>query len=341
MRILVDVTAAERAGCDRGVGRYVSAVRSANELLGNDVEELVCVTGRSRLAEVSALLRRTRALSRHEFDVFHAPTAYYAAKDRRGRPTVTSVLDVIPLELDEHRKTGLQAWFFHRLASHADVVLTLSAHAASRIEVLLGVDPGRIVVAPLPPALPFVPDGPRAAGLANPYVAMMVDLRTPDPRKRAHWIPLLAAQLQQHGITLVVVGGGTEALLVPGVLGLGRVDDDTWAGVLRGADAFAYTSAYEGQGLPPLEAIACGTPVVSMANTAIPEVVGGAGVLVDDHHGDDGAVLLAAEVRRVIDDPTLRSRLASECPAQSSRFTPERFVSQIGGAYALAARRSR
>lgn len=340
MRVMIDVTAAGRAGCDRGIGRYLSAVRAANEVLGNEVVELVCSMGRSRLAEVAAMIRRVGALVHREFDLFHAPTAYYAAKDLRGRPTVTSVLDVIPLELDEHRKTGLKALLFHRLAAQADVVLTLSIHAASRIETLLGVDPQRIFVAPLPPAPPFVPTGPRAPGLTGHYVAMMVDLRTPDPRKRTHWIPTLATQLQPHGITLVVAGGGTEALRIPGIVGLGRIDDEVWASVLRGAEAFVYTSAYEGQGLPPLEAIACGTPVISMANTAIPEVIGDAGVLVDDHAGGDGAMLLAAEVRRVIDDPTLRSLLASECHTQSARFTPERFVARIGEAYAMAVARN-
>jgi len=337
VRVLVDVTAAGRAGSDRGIGRYLSAVRAANDSLGNDVDELTCATGTSRLAEISAMLRRVRDLRRREYDVFHAPTAYYAAKDLRRRPAVTSVLDLIPLEMDEHRKTGLKAQLFHRLAAGADAVLTLSTHAASRIEALLGVDPERIVVAPLAPAPSFVPTGPGAPGLAGPTVAMMVDLRTPDPRKRAHWIPLLAEQLQPHGVTLAVVGGGTASLQLPGVVGLGRLDDEGWAAVLRRSEAFVYTPSYEGQGLPPLEAIACGTPVVSVSNTAIPEVVGQAGVLVDDDQGDVGAKLLAAEVLGLLDDPARRAQLVDACPAQAAAFTSERFVGQLAKAYAMAA----
>lgn len=341
MRVLIDVTAERRGGHDRGIGRYLSALRAANVELGNDVEQLHCTIGAGRLAEISALPHRIRSLRRHEYDVFHAPTAYYAATDVRRRARVTTILDMIPLELAAHRRTGLKAKFFHTLAGRSDAVLTLSNHAASRIQALLGLDPRRIVVAPLPPAHVFVPTGPLASGLTIPYVAMMVDVRTPDPRKRAHWIPTLAGQLQSHGITVVVVGGGTDALGVPGVVGLGHVDDSAWASVLRGAEAFVYTSAYEGQGLPPLEAIACGTPVIGMSNTAIPEVVGDAGFLLQEHHDDDDATLLAAETQRIVRDRELRAELARACAGQSAQFTADRFAQQIGNAYSVAvARRS-
>jgi glycosyltransferase involved in cell wall biosynthesis len=337
MRVLLDVTADRSPGHDRGIGRYLAALRDANNLLGNDVEEVVCTTGPSRLAEFAAMYRRKRALRGSDFDVFHAPTPYYAAKDPRDRPTVASILDVIPLDLHEHRRTGLKARFFYRLAGQADAVLTLSRHAASRIEVVIGVDPRRIVVAPLPPAPAFSRFGPSAPGLPKPYVAMLLDLRTPDPRKRSHWIPKLAANLAPQGISLVVGGGGTEHLQIRGVHGLGRVHDDSWASILRGAELFVYTSAYEGQGLPPLEAIACGTPVLGMNNTAIPEVVGGAGILIDDVAGDDGAARLAAEVLRVVEDQPLLQRLTTACTEQSHHFQLEHFAGQVGRAYDLAA----
>jgi alpha-1,3-rhamnosyl/mannosyltransferase len=140
---------------------------------------------------------------------------------------------------------------------------------------------------------------------------------------------------------VVVVGGGTDALDVRGVIGLGHIDDSAWASVLRGAEALVYTSAYEGQGLPPLEAIACGTPVIGMSNTAIPEVVGDAGFLLEEHHDDDDATLLAAETLRIVEDRELRAELARACAGQSAQFPADRFAQQIGNAYSVAvARRS-
>lgn len=336
MKVVLEASARRRPGFDRGIGRYVSAVRRANDVLGNEVEELVCTSTDGRLSEFTSLARRMHAMRAMDFELFHAPTAYYTTIERRGRPSVVSILDVIPLDLAAHRQTGLKARLFHRLASRADVILTLSEHAAGRIEQLLRVDRERIVVAPLPPGPDFVPSGSSVAQIPRPYVAMMVDMRTSDPRKRANWLPVLAAHLQAHGISIALVGGGTKSAAMPGVWAFGRVDDQHWASILRGADAFVYTSAYEGQGLPPLEAIACGTPVVAMSNTSIPEVVGSAGVLIEDGHGDASAAALASAAVDFVGDSELQLRTALECEAQTARFTFERFVQGIASAYAMA-----
>lgn len=338
MRVLLEATAGSRPGSDRGIGRYLSALRAANAALGNDLVELVGPITDGRLAEMSASVRRSLALSRQEYDIFHSPTAYYSAVDLRRRPMAVSILDVIPLDVRAHRRTGIKAKIMHRLAARADVILTLSNHAAGRIEAVLGVSRQRIVVAPLPPAPAFVSVGETYSGVRHPYVAMLADLRTADPRKRTNWIPSVCGHLNSNGIASVVVGAGSGELHLPGVLGLGRVDDLTWACVLRGAEALVYTSAYEGQGLPPLEAIACGTPVVGMANTALPEVVGAAGILLNDSADEGGAAALASQVVRFIEDSSLKDRLGAECAGQASRYTVDRFVSAVSGAYEIAIR---
>jgi len=88
----------------------------------------------------------------------------------------------------------------------------------------------------------------------------------------------------------------------------------------RGAVAFLFPSRYEGFGLPPLEAMACGTPVVGSDAASIPEVVGDAGVLVDpdDAEGMAGAVIQLAE------DPTFHAELRRRALAQAARFSWER-----------------
>jgi len=336
MKVLFEATAALRPGSDRGIGRYLHAIRQANETLGNQLIEIARPMGSGRFSEFSALPGRQLQLCRRDYDVFHAPTPYYSGLVSR-RPTVVSVLDVIPLDVSEHARTGLKAKFFHRLAARADVVLTLSEHAASRIVVRLGIDPARIVVAPLPAASDFTPEGPRLPDLPRRYVAAMVDLRTPDPRKRARWLKDIAQHLSKDGVALVVAGAGTRTSPIPGSVGLGRISDPEWAAVLRGADLMVYTSSYEGQGMPPLESIACGTPVVAMGNTAIPEVVGAAGKLVQEAALDDVSLLhLVTACRELLGDPGQTATHRAACAQQASAFSEARFRESVGYAYELA-----
>jgi len=209
--------------------------------------------------------------------------------------------------------------------------------AASRIVARLGIDPARIVIAPLPAASNFTPDGPKSPDLPTRYVAAMADLRTPDPRKRVHWLQDIAQHLSKDGVALVVAGAGTRTSPIPGSVGLGRISDPEWAAVLRGADLMVYTSSYEGQGMPPLEAIACGTPVVAMGNTAIPEVVGAAGKLVQEAASDHVSLLhLVTACRELLGDPGQTATHRAACAQRASAFSEARFRESVGYAYELA-----
>ena len=84
-----------------------------------------------------------------------------------------------------------------------------------------------------------------------------------------HFIPVLEAELKK-------LGADAEKILK-----LGRIDDEDVAALYSGAEWFVYTSQYEGFGLPPLEAMSCGCPVITSNNSSLPEVVGEAGVMID------------------------------------------------------------
>lgn len=327
MRVLLDISPLHGPASGRGIGRWVTALDSALRTVG-DVTTYEVTTGHGRLGELWELPGRQRAQGAPH-DLLVTPTAY-SSPLRSRTPWIASVLDVIPLELAEHRKTGAKAQLFHRLSARAEVLLTLSEHAAGRIHELLGVPRERIVVAPLPVAL-GVTGGVLPAGLApGGYIASLADLATPDPRKRLNWLPQVATLLD---VPLVVVGAGTKGAW-PGVRGLGRVDDATWAAVLREAGAFLYTSSYEGQGLPPLEAMAEGAPVVAMDNTAVAEVVAGAGVLVPE--GPGAIAALAQACARLLADPLAAQQLREAGWERAQAFSTQAFTERVAAAVALA-----
>jgi glycosyltransferase involved in cell wall biosynthesis len=169
----------------------------------------------------------------------------------------------------------------------------------------------------------------------------MADLRTPDPRKRVEWLDGIAARLAARGIPLVLAGPGTERRG-----GLGKLADAQLAELLGRARALAYTSAYEGQGLPPLEAIELGTPVIAMRNTSLPEVIGDAGILLAETRppgeaargphraGDPEVARLADACLEVATDDALHGQLVVAC-ARRPRFTAARFADGIRAAYEL------
>ena len=89
---------------------------------------------------------------------------------------------------------------------------------------------------------------------------------------------------------------------------IGHVTTDDLVALYTAAEVFVFTSAYEGFGLPPLEAMACGTPAVVFDNSSLPEVSGAAASVVPD--GDAGA--MAAAINRLLDDPAERERRRTE-----------------------------
>ena len=101
-----------------------------------------------------------------------------------------------------------------------------------------------------------------------------------------------------------------------GVKSLGRVDDDRLVRLFQGARVFAYPSVYEGFGLPPLEAMACGVPTVVSNSSSLPEVVGDAGLQVDPHDAEG----LAAALRKILAEPARAAELSRRGLRRAARF---------------------
>lgn len=112
----------------------------------------------------------------------------------------------------------------------------------------------------------------------------------------------------------------------------GRVADEDLAALYSGADVFVYPSLYEGFGLPPLEAMQCGVPVITSNISSLPEVVGDAGILVNPHDAD----ALCEALLNVLSDTALRSELANRSLVRARLFSWERCGRETLAAYRAA-----
>ena len=222
------------------------------------------------------------------------------------------------------------------LARRARLVITVSEFARGELLDMLAADPARVAVVPNGVDARFRPDADpeparRAHGLERPYV---VAVGSRLARKNLAALGPAARALAAEGIDLVAAGSGRGYMRAEAdepVRRIGYVDDEHLPGLYAGARALAMPSLYEGFGLPCLEAMACGTPVVAADRAALPETCGDAALLADP---DDGAALAAALMRAVADGPE-REGLTARGRARSARFTwrgaAERTDELIGG----------
>ena len=261
---------------------------------------------RAEVIEHAVLLPLDLVRHRHAGEVFHSPG--FHAPWGVGRPWVQTLHDVIPLVVDEPDLAALrQRWRrFGPRYRQADAVIAVSHHAASEGIRLLGLDPGRVHVAPHGVGASFTPDGgppadppyllvvsaySRRKGFAEAFAVVdaLAGAGYPHRLKVAGPVhPSVAADLAR----LRSQAGSPDRIEV-----LGFVPD--LAELYRRATAVIVPSRYEGFGLPAVEAMACGAPVVAFSNSAITEVVEGGGSLVPD--GDVGAMVGA--VRTLLDSP--------------------------------------
>jgi alpha-1,3-rhamnosyl/mannosyltransferase len=303
-----------------GIGNYIQgSLRGLAEVAAEEGHEVVAfaptsIRGpdriRAALAEIDVELRTWRLPFSHvvrtawssagrpvaerllgAFDALHFSDWMYPPQ--RGGVRATTIHDLVPLHHPEWttaRTRSMHGRKYRNAAETCDVVFVNSAYTGRDVTTTLGIPEERIRVAHPAPKACYQPDGP-AADFGTPYVLTVATL---EPRKNLQ-VLVEAQRLLRPELQLAVVGAegwGEQPLLdAPGIRRLGFVSDEELARLYRGADVVAYPSRFEGFGIPVIEAMACGTPVVASAHESLDEASGDAALRAD---ADDPTAFAAA-----------------------------------------------
>jgi len=344
-----------RDGVRTGIRRYLLEVLRAATARG--LECLVYGDRRTRLPAATGAALSTldggwtqwwdqvtlpRALGRDGVDVFLSP--YYKRPLAARCPTVVTIHDLFfigypgrPRPVLDAARTSLARLY----ARGAAAIVADSEHSRRAIVSRLGLQAERVTVIPVGLGREFAPVTPTAVqreryGLGARYVLYVGNFLPHKnlPRLLRAWAalppPLRAA------CRLVLAGGdrggraplaalATSLGLDAGVGFAGLVGDEDLPALYGGAVALVLPSLEEGFGLPALEAMACGTPVIASRRGALPEVVGDAGLLVDPE--DERA--LAAALARLLGSDHERTALARRGLARAAGFTAARTAGRV------------
>jgi glycosyltransferase involved in cell wall biosynthesis len=246
-----------------------------------------------------------------------------------GRRQAVVIHDAGVFDTPESYSPQYRAWYrmLHgTLARTGAMLITVSEFSRGRIAARLGIEPARLSVMPEGGEhLLRVPADGRALsrqGLTARRYALAVG--TGAAHKNLQALREAAALLTGHGLTLAVVGAANPVVFRPaagsagpGPVALGRVSDAELRALYEGALCLIFPSRYEGFGLPPLEAMACGCPVVSTRAGAVPEVCGDAALYFDA--AEPSSVTQA--LRRLLEEADLAAELRRRGLARAARFS--------------------
>ena len=324
-------------------------------------EEAAGRSARKDRATLTLLSATARRIGFHAaFDVLHSlRTPLPGPAGIPARVRALTIHDVIPLLHPEWMYPNAEAEFRTLAASirTQDFVIAQSQATARDVNTVLGIPGDRVFVTPFAAGSELFypePSGERIEAIkarygipSGPYFLSVCTL---EPRKNLlHLLRCFHRTLQRAPDARLVLVGPTGWKIEPlftylserpdlaaRVTLAGYVDDADLAALYSGARAFVYPSLYEGFGLPVLEAMRCGTPVITSDSSSLPEVAGDAAILVPP----TDATALEAALERLLTDAPLAAELRRRGLERAQQFSWERTAETTVRAYEEMLRRS-
>ena len=303
---------------NHGIGRFAGELQKA-------VPGLVPFQARRRPWHPLDPVLLGAALRRRKPKLFFSP-GYNSPLGWPGR-FVFTLHDLHHLCVPDNSNAVKRAYYRYVIkpACHrAQYVLTVSEYSKHEIAAWANVKDDRIINVGNGVGFPFVPDGPKY----EPGYPYLLYVGSRKPHKN---LPRLLKGYSISGVrkeVRLILSGQPDRQIVREISGLGLegcvafrdlVADSDLSDAYRGAVAFIFPSLYEGFGLPPLEAMACGTPVLTSNVCSLPEVVADAAILVDPLRVED----IAAGLTRLVSDAELRTLLSEKGRLRATAFSWE------------------
>ncbi len=327
--VLLDVRPLQGPSAKRGVGSYATGLLTGMVAEGFDSNLTLLVDARRpepKLPAGAFKLARVRRRYSGNFAAYEeavalqrdlqrlSPDLYHAIDLRLPGsspvPLAVTLHDLIPWAFGGSRMWGerVRYWLGRRLLSRADVVLAVSKSTAADAVRLARIPAARIKVvleaadSIFKPAVGADDRVNQRFGITPGYLLFVgaLDARK-DPNALLRAWSVARSSAPEIGLVIVGLPGQQAPKQMPGARVLGHLDESDLVDVYSAAGCLVFPSRYEGFGLPCLEALACGCPVAAYRNSSLPEVVDGAGELVDDGDADAlgrAAARLAAGAKR-------------------------------------------
>jgi glycosyltransferase involved in cell wall biosynthesis len=290
-------------------------------------------------------------LAREKADIFHLPQNGFRIPDPKSCKIIVTIHDLIPYFLPEMVRSSFLKRFITEMPNiveRADRIITVSETSKNDILKIFKIDRAKIVVIPSAPAgsyrlFPKQDTKQKLAcryGIKKPYLLYVGGL---NPRKNIMELIYAYSKIYRDlpgGQKLLILGpdGKHSDRLQLLVKSLNLEQEVVFPGFIKsedlplfynGADLFVYPSLYEGFGLPPIEAMACGTPVITSNVSSLPEVVGDAALQINPYD----TLALANGIFRVLNDESLRESLIKKGLKHSRKYNWNRIATQILSVY--------
>ena len=293
------------------------------------------------------------------FDLYHSP--FFPLPNPKvlgGIPRILTIYDMIPVLNPQLFTAKIHKTFIATLNSincDRDWIICISEHTKQDFCNYTGMSSDRVFVTPLAAANHFYPVSDsqiissklqRYDIPSRPY---LLSLATLEPRKNLSFLircfgklinedPTLDLQLVLVGVsgwknTDIFQAAQQNPQLQSRIIFTGYLPDVDLSAIYSGATAFVYPSLYEGFGLPPLEAMQCGTPVITSNTSSLPEVVGDAGILIDPKQEDE----LCHAILQVVQNSELRADLALRSLERARQFSWAKCAAETVEVYKIAA----